>query len=165
MKKILISACLLGENVRYNAEVFPLENEILKNWIFENKLIPFCPEVAGGLPVPRLPAEIVNSTSKGVLNGEGKVINSAGNDVSDNFIKGARLALEIAKKNNIKIAILKESSPSCGSNTIYDGTFSKSKKMGKGITTTLLEENGIKVFNENQVSEAYLYLKSLETQS
>ncbi len=161
MEKILISACLLGENVRYNAEVFLLENEILKNWIKEQRVVSFCPEVSGGLSIPRLPAEIVNSTAKEVLYGKGKVINSIGEDISDNFVKGAKLALEIIKKNNIKVAILKESSPSCGSNLVYDGTFSKIKKRGKGVTTTLLEENGIKVYNEKQIIEAKQYLEKI----
>ncbi len=102
-----------------------------------------CPEVDGGLGVPRSPAEI---------QGE-KVINSIGKDVTKEFEKGAKIALDLVKKYNIKVAILKSNSPSCSNKIIYDGSFSKTLKDGKGITTKLLQSQGIKVFNELEINQ------------
>ena len=141
MEKILISACLVGDKTKYNGEsnYNPLIIDLLKKY----ELVPFCPEVEGGLKTPRLPSEIKKD----------KVINQEGKDVTKNYVKGAELALNICKYLDIKLAILKETSPSCGSNEIYDGTFSHKKIKGKGITTKLLEQNGIKVINETQIEE------------
>ncbi len=159
--KILISACLIGNKVRYDANDVPTESRILEEWKTEDRLIAFCPEVAGGLSVPRLPAEIQNGNGQGVLLGEAKVLDNQGNDVSLNFINGAKKALEVAQNNNVKVAILKEKSPSCGSSFIYDGTFSSVKKIGQGVTTALLEQNGIKVFSDLEIEKAAEYLKTL----
>lgn len=139
MKKILISACLLGINCKYNGKnnYNSLIEKLEENYI----LIPICPEQMGGLSTPRNPSEIKGN----------KVISSAGDDVTINFIAGANKALDIAKKENISIAILKEGSPSCGSNYIYDGTFNKTKVDGMGITARLLKNNNIKVYNENEI--------------
>lgn len=159
--KILISACLIGNKVRYDANDVPTESKLLEEWKTEDRLIAFCPEVAGGLSVPRLPAEIQNDDGNTVLSGEAKVLDNQGNDVSINFINGAKKALEAAQNNNIKVAILKEKSPSCGSSFIYDGTFSSVKKIGQGVTTALLEQNGIKVFSDLEIEKAAEYLKTL----
>lgn len=141
MEKILISACLVGDKTKYNGEsnYNPLIIDLLKKY----ELVPFCPEVEGGLKTPRLPSEIKKD----------KVINQEGKDVTKYYLKGAELALNICKYLDIKLAILKETSPSCGSKEIYDGTFSHKKIKGKGITTKLLEQNGIKVINETQIEE------------
>lgn len=122
--KILVSACLLGNKVRYDANDVPTESKLLDQWQTESRLIAFCPEVAGGLSVPRLPAEIQSDDGKAVLDGTAKVFDIQGNDVSESFINGAKKTLETAQSNNVKLAILKEKSPSCGSSFIYDGTFS-----------------------------------------
>lgn len=142
---ILISACFLGERVRYNGQVKSLTNDLLQSWHKQNRLIAVCPEVCGGLPVPRPPAEI-NPT---IL----RVITENNQDVTENFVKGAEHALALCRKNNIRYALLKESSPSCGSNNIYDGSFTQNKIKGEGVTTKLLRENGIKVFCENSIGE------------
>lgn len=139
--KILVSACLYGQNCKYDGT-----NNLLKDPIFmhlknEGRLVCVCPEQLGGLSTPRVPCEIK----------DGKVFNKEGKDVTQSFNEGAQKALEIAKKNNVRVAIFKESSPSCGSKRIYDGTFSNEKISGMGICARLLIENGIPVFNENEV--------------
>ena len=135
--KILVSACLLGYNVKYDG-MNNLNSKLVK-FLSVHEVISVCPEVMGGLKVPRIPSEINNN----------QVINQDGIDVTKEYTKGALKTLEIAKENNIKIAILKEKSPSCGSNYIYDGTFSHTIIDGLGITARLLKENGINVLNEN----------------
>lgn len=143
--KILISACFLGERVRYNGEAKPLVNVLLKEWKKQGRLIPVCPEVASGLPVPRPPAEIDPITKK--------VITIESVDVTEQFDKGAEIALRLCQQHNIRLALLKESSPSCGSSSVYDGTFSQQKIIGEGVTTKLLRANGIKVFSEATIAQ------------
>jgi uncharacterized protein YbbK (DUF523 family) len=162
MNKILVSACLIGENVRYNGRVKVDESSWLKGWKLQGRLVPFCPEVAGGLPVPRPCSEISGHDGRTVLYGDSRVMNIKGKDVTQYFLAGAQKALELARLHNIKLAVLKDGSPSCGSTYIYDGSFSGIKKPGNGITTVLLEENSIRVFNEREIPEAVEYLKTLE---
>ena len=162
MNKILVSACLIGENVRYNGRVKVDESKWLKDWKIQGRLVPFCPEVAGGLPVPRPCSEISGYDGHTVLYGNARVINIKGKDVTQYFLTGAQKALELARLHNIKLAVLKDGSPSCGSTYIYDGSFSGTKKPGNGITTVLLEENSLRVFNEREIAEAVEYLKTLE---
>ncbi len=145
IEKILISACFLGERVRYNGEVKPLVSGLLQEWQKQGRLMSICPEVISGLPVPRPPAEIDPITKK--------VITIESVDVTEQFDKGAELALRLCQRHNIRLALLKESSPSCGSNSIYDGTFSQQKIIGEGVTTKLLRDNGIKVFSEATIKE------------
>ncbi len=144
-KKILISACFLGERVRYNGVVKPLVNKLLQQWQQQGRLFSLCPEVISGLPVPRPAAEIDPITKQ--------VITIESIDVTDQFDKGAKLALRLCQQHNIQLALLKESSPSCGSNTIYDGTFCQHKIIGEGVTTKLLREHGIRVFSEDSIEE------------
>ena len=141
MEKIIISSCLLGNNCKYNGlnNYNSLVEELKKYY----ELIPICPEVFGGLNIPREPSEI-----KGDM-----VISINNKDVTNEFYLGANMALDIAKKNNIKIAILKEGSPSCGNNYIYDGTFTKTKINGSGITARLFKDNNIKIYTENEIDE------------
>lgn len=151
MKKILVSACLLGEHVRYNGIQILYTSTVLEKWRQEGRLISFCAEIAGGLPVPRPAAEIVGGDGVTVINGNAKVINIKGKNVTKYFIAGARKALETARMHGITIAVLKENSPSCGSSYIYDGNFSGRRKRGQGVTTALLKRNGICVFSEEQI--------------
>ena len=146
-KKLLISACLCGKNTKYNGRNNCIDHLNKLEEAFELFLI--CPEVMGGLSTPRDPSEILQD----------KVFSNKGKDVTKEFDLGAKKALDIALENNITIALLKESSPSCGSNLIYDGTFSGKKIAGEGIATRLLNENHIKVFNENQIEELLEYIK------
>jgi uncharacterized protein YbbK (DUF523 family) len=144
MDKILISACLLGDKVRYDGEANFLDYASIKLWRQQGRLLSICPEVSGGLSVPRPPAEITNS---------GTIVTCNGNDVSREFLKGAQQALALCQTYNIKYALLKESSPSCGSTTIYDGSFSKRKIVGLGVTAKLLKQHGIRVFSEQTITE------------
>ena len=162
MEKILISACLVGEHVRYNGIAMEFDNQILKYWGNNELVVAICPEVAGGLPVPRSCSEISGGDGSQVLNGHKKVINSNGQDVTKYFLAGAQKALELATLWGIRVAILKEGSPSCGSGYIYDGSFSKIKKPGKGVAAALLEEKGIRVFNEREIFKVENYLKTIK---
>ena len=144
--KVLVSACLLGHNTKYNGK--NNLNEKLINLKDKLEFVLMCPEVEGGLSIPRTPAEIKDN----------KVINKDNIDVTNNYLKGANLALKKALKDNIKVAIVKEKSPSCGKNFIYDGTFTNTLIKGKGVTTSLLVENGIKVFNEDEIESFLEYI-------
>jgi uncharacterized protein YbbK (DUF523 family) len=161
MEKVLVSSCLLGENVRYNGIVKHFESHVLKSWSRQGRIVAICPEVVGGLPVPRPSSEISRGDGGQVLSGQKKVININGEDVTEYFLKGARKALELAGSLGISFAILKEGSPSCGSGYVYDGSFSKIKNPGKGVTAALLEENGIRVFSEREIFKVKEYLKLL----
>ena len=161
MEKILVSACLIGERVRYNGVAMEFDNQILKYWRNNELVVSICPEVAGGLPVPRPSSEIFGGDGSQVLKGLKKVINVNGQDVTQYFLEGSQKTLLLARFHKIKLAILKEGSPSCGSRYIYDGSFSKNKKSGKGVTTALLEQNDIRVFSEQEISKAEEYLKHL----
>lgn len=131
--KILVSACLLGENCKYSGG----NNYSAKVAAFVqgHEVIPVCPEVLGGLPIPRTPAELVN----------GKVVNRDGVSVDAAFRAGAAKALAIAKEKGAELAILQPRSPSCGATEIYDGTFTGHKVPGQGVFAALLRENGIPV--------------------
>ena len=138
-EKLLVSACFVSKGYKYDGEA----NINLKIIELEQKyeFVFICPEVFGGLPVPRYPSEILGD----------KVVNIIGEDVTQNFNLGAIKALELAKKHNCKKALLKAKSPSCGKGMVYDGTFSHTLKEGHGITVRLLMENGIEVYTENEL--------------
>lgn len=144
---ILVSACLIGVNCKYNGGN-NFNNEILQRFK-EVGIIPVCPEQLGGLSTPRTPAEIYNGDGKDVLEGVASVITKDGKDVTEEFIKGARETLRIAQSQGVTNAILKARSPSCGKGKIYDGAFSGTLKQGDGVTTALLKIKGINVFSEN----------------
>lgn len=114
----------------------------------KRKAIHACPELLGGLNVPREPAEIIGGDGFDVLDGQAKVLTAGNKDVTAAFVKGAEATLKILLTENIDTVILKANSPSCGNNQIYDGTFSGTKKQGVGVTTALLIRNGIKVLSE-----------------
>ena len=152
MEQILISACLLGQPVRYDGRSCPFECSLLSLWQAKGLLVPVCPEMDGGLPVPRPPAEITPGGGPGVWAGTARVMTRQA-DVTDFFIKGAQAALDKAVACGIKTALLKQKSPSCGSCRIYDGSFSGSLVDGMGVTTALLRQNGIMVFGEDQIDQ------------
>ncbi len=134
----IVSACLCGEKVRYDGKAQTVDK--IKKLCEEGRALPICPEILGGLSVPRQPCEIKDN----------KVINKLGEDKTENFIKGGEQVLELCKKYNIKKAILKEKSPSCGSNHIYDGNFTRELIKGQGITAKLLMDNGIEVISDEE---------------
>ena len=154
----LVSACLCGVNCKYSGK--NNFNEECFKLLQDGKAILVCPEQLGGLTTPRRPSEIQGRTSEIVINNIGKVVDNLGDDVTNQFIRGAEEALNIAKQTGIKVAILKEGSPSCGSEYIYDGSFSGKKIKGEGITTFLLKENGIEVISdEDYIDRIYKYEK------
>ncbi|NOX37883.1 MAG: DUF523 domain-containing protein [Calditrichaeota bacterium] len=163
MVKVLVSACLLGEKVRYDGKDASVTHPILTRWHREGRLILFCPEVAGGLPVPRPPAEIVQGNGHDVITGKSAVVTWKGEDVTRYFLEGARRALSIAIADGVRLAILKEKSPSCGKYWIYDGHFSGNSREGPGVTTAMLQNAGIRVFNEKEIERAEAYLRELES--
>ena len=161
--KILVSSCLLGEDVRYdganssvayNPKVSFSLKELFMDILCENEIYSLCPEVKGGLATPREPAEIISREKPFKV----ETINKE--DVTINFLLGAKKALELCEEEGIKVALLKSKSPSCGNEKIYDGSFSGTLVEAQGLSAKLLEENGIKIFNENQIKELSEYIKA-----
>ena len=138
MENLLVSACLLGFDCKYNGGNNALPPEALKQLRRRYRLIPVCPETAGGLPVPREPSE---------RRGE-RVINRAGQDVTAEFQKGAELAAALARRFQIRKALLKSNSPSCGSGSIYDGSFSGTLTVGDGVTSEYIKCEGIETVSD-----------------
>ncbi len=143
---ILISACLAGENVRYDGG--NKGNITLKNLVDKGFARTICPEILAGLSIPRAAAEIVDGDGYDVLHQKAKIIDLYGNDVTEDYVRGAKIALNICKELNCSTLILKSDSPTCGSNTIYSGAFDGTKKSGDGVFTALLKVNGIEVYDE-----------------
>ncbi len=137
MEKLLISACLLGVSCRYDGESKPLSN--IEKLMEKYELIPVCAEIFGGLPTPRIPAEIIGE----------KVITKDGRDVTAEYLRGANEVLRLGKLFGCKKALLKERSPSCGSGIIYSGAFDGTFKDGFGKTAELLMKNGFEIFGES----------------
>lgn len=151
-KQIVVSACLAGIKCNYRGEAKP--NSEIVRLVKEGKAIYVCPEQIGGLPTPREEAEIEEGkTAKDVLEGNGRVLTKSGEDVTEQFVKGAQQTLEVCERLGIKTAILKARSPSCGSEQIYDGTFSGNRISGSGITAELLKQNGVNVLDEEHFSK------------
>lgn len=165
MHKVLVSACLLGQPVRYDGGDKKSHDAILQRWIDERRVVPICPELAGGLPVPRRPAEIQRGSGKSVLAGIAVVLDNQGSDVTPHFVAGARAAVELSARHGILLAILKEGSPSCGSSSIYDGSFSGVKIPSQGVTAAALTAAGVRVFSEFEFVEAQAFLQQAELAS
>ena len=142
--KVMVSACLLGENCKYNGGN-NLNPELLR-LLSGHTVIPVCPEVLGGLPVPRIPAEIVN----------GAVVNREGISVDDAFRRGAEKALELAAAERPDLVILQSRSPSCGTRQVYDGTFSGTLVRGKGVFAEMVANAGFRVMDAEEVLAAGL---------
>jgi uncharacterized protein YbbK (DUF523 family) len=160
MKRILVSACLMGEAVRYDGKAKPLSHPQLEQWQREGRLLAFCPEMAGGFAVPRAPAEIADGRNgSDVLDGSASVIDRYGLDVSSGFLQGAETALAFAREHGCVAALLIDGSPSCGSGFIYNGSFSGERHIGRGVTAALLEAAGIPVFSPARLNELALFLE------
>lgn len=153
MQKILISRCFLGELVRYDGQSNPITHSVLQQWQQQGRLVAICPEVAGGLSIPRPPAEIQK---------DGKILTIDGADVTTAFNQGAQKALELCREHDIKMAILKQSSPSCGSRVVYDGSFSGIKIAGMGATAALLSKHNVAVFCEKTLDDAVKFFTQLK---
>ncbi len=143
MRKLLISACLLGTPCRYDGKSVPLPEKQLAVLRERFVLVPVCPESDGGLPTPRIPSE---------RRGE-RVINRVGEDVTDAYRRGAADALETARREGCALALLKERSPSCGSKAVYDGSFTGTLVPGEGVTAETLRAAGVAVFGESELEE------------
>jgi uncharacterized protein YbbK (DUF523 family) len=160
--KILVSSCLLGEPVRYHGGDAACDSGILQRWREEGRIVSACPETAAGLPVPRPPAEITGGDGSAVLARRAYVGDRSGADVTDAFMRGARATLDLAVANGVRLAVLKDGSPSCATTYLHDGSFRNQRDAGKGVTAALLEQAGIRLFNEHQLEEAAAYAASLE---
>ena len=161
MEYILVSACLLGHPVRYNATARLVANPILAGWRAEGRIISFCPEQAAGGSVPRPPAEIVGENGAAVLDGHAEVVDKTGKKITDAFIRAADMALAYVKRYRIRIAVLADGSPSCGSTFIYNGCFSGVTKAGEGVVAARLRRNGVAVFGEDRLATAKARLSEL----
>lgn len=140
-ENLIISACLLGIPCRYDGRsVKKTDISVLAE---KYNLIPVCPEIYGGLPTPRIPSERVGE----------RVMMKDGADVTENYKRGALASLEIARANGARLALLKERSPSCGRDTVYDGTFSGTLTNRHGVTAELFINEGIRVFGESEITE------------
>ncbi|MDR6678838.1 DUF523 domain-containing protein [Pseudomonas oryzihabitans] len=161
MEKILVSRCLLGHRVRYDGGAHgPFD--LLGSWQAEGRIVPLCPEVAGGLPTPRPPAEIAGGQGGAVLDGQLPVLTDSGADVTAAFVAGAEAALELVARHGIRLAVLKARSPSCGNSENYDGSFSGTRVAGEGVTAAALKRVGVTVFNETELAAAQRLLAELE---
>lgn len=147
---ILVSACLLGINCKYNGSS-SLNKDVLKFIKDKGSFVACCPELLGGLSIPRGPYEITGGTGKEVAAGDAKVISKTDEDVTEAFFEGAKKTVKIARQNGVKLAILKARSPSCGVNQIYDGAFSCKLISGDGVTAALLKKEGIELISDEEI--------------
>src|SRR5262249_1798395 len=149
---VLVSACVLGAHVRYHGGAATVEHPVLQRWREEGRIVGVCPEVAGGLPSPRPPAEIRRL----------RVTTRDGRDVTPAFEAGAAVAVGVARELGIRVAVLKSRSPSCGTGQVYDGSFSGRLVDGDGITAAALRREGVQVFDEFHLDAADAALSALE---
>jgi uncharacterized protein YbbK (DUF523 family) len=149
---ILISACLTGRKVRYDGGHQRLSHPLIDAWDTAGRLVPCCPEVLGGLPIPRPPAEIQGGGGSDVLGGNALVRTAAGEDVTAAFTRGATAALKMANASGARVALLCQRSPSCGGRQIYNGRFERILVPGMGVTAALLAANGIAVFGPEAIA-------------
>lgn len=169
MEKILVSACLLGEKVRYHGGDAECAHPALDRWRREGRLVAVCPEVAGGLPAPRPPAEIVGRKAATTVTAVNDIVRQLavvrardGTDVTAAFLAGADQALELVERHRIRLAILKDGSPSCGTSFTYDGTFSGARLAAPGVTAAILAARGVRLFSEREIDAADAWLRQLE---
>ncbi|OSM99421.1 purine-nucleoside phosphorylase [Lonsdalea populi] len=152
MNKILISACLAGFSVRYNGSNKSTVRHYLDQWQQEQRLIVFCPELAAGFPTPRPSTEIIPTQSRNEVIASGaRVVEETGSDVTEHYILGAWLALEMAQRHRCQFALLTDGSPSCGSQTVYSGHFNGETVAGNGVTAELLRSRGLEVFSDGEI--------------
>ena len=149
--KILVSACLMGFKVRYNGSDKSVLQETLQRWQREQRLVIHCPELAAGLPVPRLHAEIIGGNGADVMRDDARIIESGGLDVTAHYQLAAWLALRAAQHAACRAALLTDGSPTCGSQVIYDGSFRGQQRPGMGVAAALLAQHGIRVFSDQQI--------------
>lgn len=150
--RVLVSACLLGQRVRYDDRLLPAY-PLLQQWWEQGLACTLCPEVAGGLPVPRAPAEILDGDGAAVWRGELPLWDNQGRDVAAAFRAGAEQALRLVTQHGIRLAVLKARSPSCGHRQTYDGRFNGTLVSGEGVTAAALRMAGVQVFCEDELDQ------------
>ncbi|WP_028452335.1 DUF523 domain-containing protein [Chitinilyticum aquatile] len=150
---LLMSACLCGQAVRYDATGKPLPAEWAARLSARFAIVPVCPEMAGGLPAPRAPCEIRGGDGYDVLAGRAEVMTAAGDNLSLPFCRGATRAADLAREHDCHVALLKANSPSCGSGTIYSGDFDGRHKNGDGVCAAALRRAGLAVFSELELEQ------------
>ncbi|EOC0001996.1 DUF523 domain-containing protein [Cronobacter turicensis] len=158
INKVLVSACLMGFKVRYDGSEKAQMIDQLRRWQKEQRLVIHCPELAAGLPTPRPPAEIVSGDNKT----QDRIIEITGKDVTEHYQLGAWLALRTAQNAGCTAALLTDGSPTCGSQFIYDGSFSGRRKSGMGVAASLLSAHGIAVFSENNLADLIAWIDEKE---
>ncbi len=162
INKILVSACLMGFKIRYNGSEKAQIVDTLARWQQEQRLVVHCPELAAGLPTPRPPAEIFAADGKDVMQERARIIENTGQDVTEHYQLAAWMALRAAQESGCTAALLTDGSPTCGSQFIYDGSFSGQRKFGMGVAASLLTEHGIKVFADTQLAELIAWIEGQE---
>lgn len=152
---ILMSACLLGIQCNYKGGCsydFTRNDHFWAKLTSKYAIIPICPEQLGGLPTPRIPSELLSKASD-IEEGKGKIVNQKGDEVTYNFVKGAKEVARLSKLYNVHLVVLKSKSPSCGTKSVYDGNFNGVLIPGQGYTAYLLDKAGIKVIDEQRFCE------------
>ena len=161
--RILVSACLLGFPTRYDGKLEPLGSDVLSRWVSEGRVVTACPEVDGGLATPRPAAEIRSAETAAVLDGEVSGVTEVGCDVTDAFVAGAKRALALCREHGLKLALMKEYSPSCGLTQVHNGEFAQRLRPGAGVAVELLHRNGIRVFSELEIALADEALRTADS--
>lgn len=152
--KILVSACLLGQPVRYNGRALTLHSDLLRLWTEQGMIVPLCPEVAAGFATPRRPAEIGSGfDGSDVLDGRARILEDTQADVTETFLHGAQIALDTARAENCGYALLTDGSPSCGSSFIFNGAHDGTRRAGAGVVATVLRRAGVKVFAQHEIGK------------
>lgn len=163
--RVLVSACLIGEPVRYNGVSVESHHPVLRRWLAEGRLVPVCPEVAGGMPLRRSPAEVTGGEGGIAVRLRGaRVVDSSGQDVTAEFVSGAEQVILQAIDAGIRVAILKDGSPSCGVTYTYDGTFTGRRVAASGIMAERLHHAGIRIFSETQIDDAVRFVDQMDSE-
>lgn len=163
--KILVSACLMGFKVRYNGSEKAAWQPMLARWQEEQRLVIHCPELAAGLPTPRAPAEIIAGSGHDVMSNTARIADNNGQDVTGHYQLAAWLALQTAREAACCAALLTDGSPTCGSQVIYDGTFSGVQRQGMGVAAALLEAHGIRVFSHQQIPQLIAFIEEKDREN
>lgn len=151
--KILVSACLLGERVRYDGRAKLFENDLLRKWQQSGWVVPLCPELAAGFAIPRPPAEIEpHFGGADVLAGLARVFENGGRDVTEKYLLAAHIAVSTARAKGCRYALLTDGSPACGSSFVYAGRHDNVRKFGEGVVTSALREFGVAVYSQDEIA-------------